>query len=267
MNFKTIYAFVVSVACGIAPSVSNAEPSHAVMNAANRQILVVMTNHDRYPSRSDSTGLWLTELTKFMDTVEAAGYTTVFVSPKGGKVPLDQRSLGWIHMDSSARKHLDSAAFRDRLERTAAIASVDPTQFAAIYFTGGHGVMWDFPNDQHLQRVAERIYAQGGVISAVCHGVSGLVNLKDGQGQALIKGQNITGFSNREELLSGMKPQVPFLLQDALVAKGALYSQNWIPFTSYVVTDGRIVTGQNPQSPEAVAKAVVSLLNAQTKGQ
>lgn len=266
MTLKTARAAALLAVYSIIPSLASAAQDHAVVDAAKRQILVVMTNHDRYPSRTDTTGLWLTELTEFTDIVEAAGYTPVFVSPQGGKVPLDARSLGWLYMNRSARQHLDSAAFQDRLAHTAPIAAVDPARFKAIYLTGGHGVMWDFPNDPNLQRIAERIYAQGGVVSAVCHGVSGLLNLKDDQGRPLIQGRRITGFSNREEWLSGMKKQVPFFLQDSLTAKGALYRQDWLPFTSYAVTDGRIVTGQNPQSPEAVAKAVVKLLDAQAKG-
>lgn len=125
--------------------------------------------------------------------------------------------------------------------------------------------MWDFPENPDLRRVAEKIYNQGGIVSAVCHGVAGLVDLKDEQGQALIKNRNITGFSNREELLSGMKNQVPFFLEDRLVGQGARYSKAWLPFTSFAITDGRLVTGQNPQSPRAVAEAVMALLSAGNK--
>lgn len=267
MTLKPLYLSTIMLASSmnISSAMASTEPTSNQIQIQKPQVLVVMTNHDRYPSRTDTTGLWLTELTEFTDILEAAGYSTVFVSPKGGKVPLDERSLGWLYMNHSARQHLASATFRHRLEQTAAIASVDPKQFTAIYFTGGHGVMWDFPNDANIQRVAEQIYYQGGIVSAVCHGVAGLLNLKDAQGQALINGKQITGFSNQEEWLSGMKKQVPFFLQDLLMAKGAIYKQSLIPFTSYVVTDGRIVTGQNPQSPKEVAKAVVSLLNAQAK--
>ena len=100
----------------------------------DRQILVIMTNHASYPSRTDTTGLWLTELTHFTDVVEAAGYTTVFASPKGGAVPLDERSLGWLYMDKAAREHLQSPAFRARLANTLPIAEVDPSRFGVIYF-------------------------------------------------------------------------------------------------------------------------------------
>jgi len=262
MMLKTFISRVLVLIGGAFMTFANAGPAPSTVVAQDRQILVIMTNHASYPSRTDSTGLWLTELTHFTDVVEAAGYTTVFASPKGGAVPLDERSLGWLYMDKAAREHLQSPAFRARLQNTIPIAEVDPSRFSVIYFTGGHGVMWDFPNNPDLRRVAETIYNQGGIVSAVCHGVAGLLDLKDEQGQLIIKGRNITGFSDREELFSGMKSQVPFFLEDRLVSQGARYRKGWLPFTSFAITDGRLVTGQNPQSPKAVAEAVMAVLSA-----
>ena len=268
MKFKPLLVITLALLGSLSAVRADAGAANATPVAAGApadrpdrgRILVVMTNHDRYPSRTDTTGLWLTELTHFTDTVEAAGYTTVFTSPKGGKVPLDERSLGWLYMDDAARRHLKSIAFRQRLENTLPIADIDPAQFRAIYFTGGHGVMWDFTGNADIRRVAEGIHAQGGVVAAVCHGVAGLLDLRDAEGRPLIQGRRVTGFSNQEEWLSGMKSQVPFFLQDRLVGLGGVYSKGWVPFTPYVVTDGRIVTGQNPQSPRAVAEAVLPLL-------
>lgn len=254
---KTIRSSLLAVLCSVsATSLQAATPGQP----DGRQILVVMTNHSSYPSRPDSTGLWLTELTHFTDLVEAAGHTTVFASPLGGKVPLDERSLGWLYMDRAARQHLQSPTFRARLDSTLPLAEIDPSRFDVIYFTGGHGVMWDFPGNPEIRRVAEGIHARGGIVSAVCHGVAGLLDLEDGQGRRLVAGRQVTGFSNREELLSGMKSQVPFFLEDRLVEQGALYRKPWMPFTAYAVTDGRMVTGQNPQSAKVVAEAVLELL-------
>lgn len=248
-------SFSFLAACSTAPI--SADP----VDTENRQILVVMTNHSEYPTRSDSTGLWLTELTHFTDVVEEAGFSTVFTSPKGGQVPLDERSLGGLYMDQSAREHLASAKFRERLNNTLPIAEVDPTKYAAIYFTGGHGVMWDFRDNADLKRAAETIYRNGGVVSAVCHGIAGLINLEDEQGQPLIQGREITGFSNQEEFFSGLKNEVPFFLQDELEKKGADFKKSLIPFNSYALADSRIVTGQNPASAEAVAELLVTALS------
>lgn len=261
MMLKTLVTYAMVLIGSAAMTFANADTGPSSLAARKRQILVILTNHASYPSRTDTTGLWLTELTHFTDVVEAAGYSTVFASPKGGAVPLDERSLGWLYMDKAARKHLQSAAFRDRLQNTLPIAAIDPSRFGVIYFTGGHGVMWDFPNNPDLQRVAETIYNQGGIVSAVCHGVAGLLDLKDEKGQLIIKGKHITGFSDREELFSGMKSQVPFFLEEKLVSQGARYRKGRLPFTSFAITDGKLVTGQNPQSPKAVAEAVMAVLS------
>jgi len=230
---------------------------------ANGKILVVMTNHSAYPSRSDKTGLWLTELTHFYDVALAAGYEMDFVSPIGGEVPLDERSLKSIYLDKSARNHLADPAFMQRLKTTLAPSVINPSQYKAIYYTGGHGTMWDFPNSKALQNISEQIYRQGGIVSAVCHGVGGLLPLKDENGNPhpLIAGRTVTGFANIEETLSGIKSQVPFSLQNGLIKRGANYKQAFIPFTSYVVSDDRIITGQNPQSSKEIAEAVVKRLS------
>lgn len=228
----------------------------------NGKILVVMTNHSAYPSRSDKTGLWLTELTHFYDIALAAGYEMDFVSPLGGAVPLDERSLKSIYLDKSARQHLADPAFMQRLKTTLAPNAINPTQYKAIYYTGGHGTMWDFPNNKALQNISEQIYRQGGVVSAVCHGVGGLLPLQDENGKPLIAGRTVTGFANIEETLSGIKSQVPFSLQNGLIERGAKYKEAFIPFTSYVVSDDRIITGQNPQSSKEIAEAVVKRLSS-----
>jgi putative intracellular protease/amidase len=227
-----------------------------------RKVLVVMTNHAAYPSRSDTTGLWLTELTHFYDVIQQAGYTMDFVSPQGGKVPLDERSMGWLYMDKAAEAHLQDPAFAERLRTTKSAASVNPTDYLAIYYTGGHGTMWDFKGNKDLQRVAETIYRQGGIVSSVCHGAAGLLDLQTEEGRPLVEGRLVTGFSNTEEILSGVKDQVTFALQDELQARGARYDKSIIPFWSYAVTDGRLVTGQNPSSGKAVAKALLQAIQA-----
>lgn len=240
--------------------------SNTVLQGDNQQmrgkIVVVLTNHSKYPSRSDSTGLWLTELTHFYDAAHAAGLQMDFVSPEGGDVPLDERSLGFIYLDDSARAHLANPEFMKRLKTTLPAAAIDPAKYQAIYFAGGHGTMWDFRDNADLKRISEQIYRQGGIVSAVCHGVAGLLSLQDENGKPLISGRTVTGFSNMEESLSGVKSQVPFMLQDELIQRGAHYKKAFLPFTSYVVADDRIITGQNPQSSKEIATAVVARLTA-----
>lgn len=224
------------------------------------KVLLVMTNHDSYPSRSDQTGLWLTELTHVYDVLTGAGYTVDFVSPRGGGVPLDQRSLGWLYMDAAAKAHLHDPAFMTLLQSTKSAADVDPEAYRAIFYTGGHGTMWDFRGSKELKRVAEGVYRHGGIVSSVCHGAAGLLDLEADNGTPLIDGRRVTGFSNLEEMLSGVKDQVPYMLQSEMEAKGARYEKSLIPFGSFVLTDGRIITGQNPGSSKAVAQALLAAL-------
>ncbi|MFV5585157.1 type 1 glutamine amidotransferase domain-containing protein [Acinetobacter oleivorans] len=246
-------------------SVSYANASDQVQNQetakSKGKILVVMTNHSAYPTRSDKTGLWLTELTHFYDVAKAAGYDMDFVSPQGGVVPLDERSMKPIYVDKSARKLLADRQFMYRLNHTLAPSSIDPKRYKAIYYTGGHGTMWDFPDNKELKNISESIYRQGGIVSAVCHGVGGLLPLVGEDGKPLISGRTVTGFANKEETLSGIKSQVPFSLQNSLINYGAKYKQGFLPFTSYVVSDDRIITGQNPQSSKEIAEAVVKRLS------
>lgn len=238
------------------------QPLPATAATAPR-VLIVVTNHADYPGRDDKTGLWLTELTHFWDLLREAGIEMDIASPTGGKSPLDERSLSSLYLDDAARAHLCDPAFMDRLAHTRRAADVDASAYAAIYFTGGHGTMWDFRDAPDLKRLAESIHRQGGIVSAVCHGNAALMQLSDANGRPLIAGRRVTGFSNFEERLSGMRGQVPFFLQDALQAAGARYEKAWLPFTAFAVTDGRLVTGQNPQSGKAVAEQVLTLLRAQ----
>mgnify|MGYP002382183649 CR=1 FL=1 len=260
-------ALLRRTACALAAAAWMALPGSAQAQqpepAAASRVLIIVTNHADYPSRDDKTGLWLTELTHFWDVLRAAGFEMDIASPAGGRSPLDERSLGWLYLDDAARAHLSDPAFMARMSNTRRAADVDPAAYAAIYFTGGHGTMWDFRDAPELKRLAESIYRQGGVVSAVCHGNAALIQLQDKDGRPLIAGRRVTGFSNFEELLSGMKSQVPFFLQDALEAAGAKYEKAWLPFAAYAVTDGRLVTGQNPQSGKVVAEHLLALLRPQ----
>lgn len=229
------------------------------------KVLVVMTNHSEYPTRDDSTGLWLTELTHFYQVFHDAGIEMDFVSPKGGKVPLDERSLGWIYSDEAAHNLLKTSDFSAKLDNTLAAADVKAEGYDVIFYTGGHGTMWDFRGNADLKRLGEGIYQNGGIVSSVCHGAAGLLDLQNADGTALIANKKVTGFSNFEELLSGVKSQVPFYLQSEMEEDGAAYSKALLPFTSYVVTDGRLVTGQNPNSSKEVAQEVLAALRQNLK--
>lgn len=223
-----------------------------------KKALIVLTNIEQYGEHERLTGLWLSELTHFYDELVKVGYEADFVSPKGGYVPLDPHSL--TMMDDVDRTYYRNATFRNRaLGQTLRPEEVKATDYELIYYTGGHGVMWDFPESVEIAELASQIYQNGGLVTAVCHGVAGLLPIKDEDGQPLIEGKVVTGFTNQEEELNGTADLVPFLTETALREKGAKVEIG-TAFSPVVRQDNRILTGQNPQSARALGQTVVSML-------
>lgn len=225
-----------------------------------RRILHVVTNVAHYQDPSELTGLWLSELTHAWHVFAAQGWQQRLVSPKGGLSPLEPRSLKWPNIDATAKDWLANKHCMSLLSDTAHPDTVDPADFDAIYFTGGHAVMWDFPDAQGLQQVTRSIYERGGIVSSVCHGYCGLLNTRLSDGSLLVAGRHLTGFSWREEVLAGVARKVPYNAEDEMKRRGALYEKALLPFVSKVVVDGRLVTGQNPQSAKATAERMAALL-------
>ncbi len=148
------------------------------------------------------------------------------------------------------------------LETTGRPDEIDPAEFDAIYFTGGHAVMWDFPESEGLQALTRAIWERGGVVSAVCHGYCGLLNARLADGTLLVAGRRVTGFSWTEEVLAGVARHMPYNAEAEMRRRGAHYRKAAIPFLPHVETDGRLVTGQNPFSAHLTARKVVELLQA-----
>lgn len=167
---------------------------------------MVLTNVSRYHGTEEPTGLWLGEATEFVEEVTKAGFSVDYVSPQGGYVPLDPRSMKYV--DSSIMAVYESADFQERaLAHSLSLEEIDPDEYAAIYFTGGHGVMWDFPDNPQLQAITRSLYEQGKYLTSVCHGIAGLLNVKDASGNYLVADKTITGFTTAEEILA-MKKQL-----------------------------------------------------------
>jgi putative intracellular protease/amidase len=150
--------------------------------------------------------------------------------------------------------------FMNRLGATLRPNEVNPDDYVAIYYTGGHGVIWDFPENEALQSISRRIYENGGFVSSVCHGAVGLLNIRLSDGSLLIKGKKVTGFSNEEEKLAELDKFVPFLTETELVSRGATYNKADQPWASFAVEDTRLITGQNPASGGAVADLLLAAL-------
>lgn len=223
-------------------------------------ILVVVTNVSKYQDIERATGLWLGEAVHFVDAVEKEGHSVDYVSPEGGYTPIDPHSLEKDQMTELDWKYYLNKDFKNKLGTTLAAGDINPEDYDVIYFTGGHGVMWDFPDNEKLQKLAMKIYENGGIVSSVCHGAIGLINIKNDAGEHLISNKKVTGFANSEEIAIGLDKVVPYLTEDELVKSGADFvkGDDW---ASFAVVDGHIVTGQNPASGGEVAKEVIKLLN------
>jgi putative intracellular protease/amidase len=226
----------------------------------NKRILHVVSNVAHYADPSEPTGLWLSELVHAYEVFAAREYEQRLVSPKGGVTPLEPRSLKWPHADTSTKAWLTDKARSALLSSTARPDEIDPADYDVIYFTGGHAVMWDFPDDQGLQRITRDIYERGGIVSSVCHGYCGLLNTKLSDGTLLVAKRRITGYSWLEEVLAGVARKVPYNVEEEMKRRGALYEKALLPFATNVVADGRLVTGQNPRSARATAEQVAALL-------
>jgi putative intracellular protease/amidase len=225
------------------------------------KILVIVTNAGEYEKVGMRTGLWLGELTHFWDFAEEAGFSMDIASPSGGRIPLDPESL--VHevlSELGTEKRYRDRRYMDLLENTKKIANINVEDYDAIYLTGGHGTMFDFRQSKALETLMARFYEAGRIVSTVCHGATGLLNVNLSNGEPLIKGKKVTGFSWPEEIIAKRDDAVPFNLEEELKKLGADYSKAGKPFEVHVIEDGRLITGQNPGSARAVAEAVIRRL-------
>ncbi len=224
------------------------------------KILIVVTSAAMYDSGNLETGLWLSELTHIYHLAKEQGYDITIASIKGGNTPIDPESLKPMVLDKLTKGYWADSSFRDLLQHTKSVSEVSDQQFNCVYLAGGHGTMYDFPDDTTLQAIIRQHYETGKIVAAVCHGVGGLLNVKLSNGAYLIEGRTITGFSWFEESIARRKKEVPFNLEKSLKERGTDYKKALIPMTSKVLVDRNLVTGQNPFSSKEIAKVVMQEL-------
>ncbi|QHT47870.1 type 1 glutamine amidotransferase domain-containing protein [Bacillus sp. SB49] len=220
----------------------------------SKHILMVVTTADKMNEELD-TGLWLSEFGEAYLEFVKQGYTITVATPKGGKAPVDERSL---EGGETPQEILDTAV---HLENTKKLEDLDHTeQYDAIFLPGGHGTMFDLPDNKKLHDIIQDLYEADKVVAAVCHGPAGLVGVKRSDGSPLVKGHTVTSFTDEEERATTLDAYMPFLLETRLRELGADFSakENW---TDHVQVSGKLITGQNPQSTISVAKKVVEQLN------
>lgn len=232
-----------------------ATTASAEVPATPKPVLVVLTSHATKGDSGQPTGYYLGEVTHPLAVFDAAGIPVELASIQGGEPPVDGLDLA----DATNARYWNDAAFREAVRTTVRLDQVDARKYSAIFFAGGHGAMWDFPTSPAVQRVTREIYESGRIVAAVCHGPAALVNVKLGDGRYLVAGKRVSAFTDEEEHAVKLEDVVPFLLASQLTQRGAVH-QPAAAWTAQVVVDGRLVTGQNPQSATATAEAVRDLV-------
>ena len=224
------------------------------------QILVVLTSHDRLGDTGKPTGLWLEELAAPYYVFKDAGVAMVLASPKGGQPPIDPVSdAPDAQTDATRRFNADVEAIA-RLADTERLGAIDSTAFDAVFYPGGHGPLWDLAEDGDSIALIEAMIAAGKPVAAVCHAPAVFRHARAPDGTPLVDGKAVTGFSNAEEAAVGLTNVVPFLVEDMLRSRGGIY-RSTADWGVNVVTDGLLVTGQNPASSGPAASALLSLLD------
>ena len=222
-------------------------------------ILMVLTSHDRLGDTGKKTGFWLEEFAAPYYVFKDAGATLTLASPQGGQPPLDPKSDEPDAQTEATRRFRGDPAAQQALANTVKLSGVSPENFDAVFYPGGHGPLWDLAEDADSIRLIESFAASGKPVAAVCHAPGVMKRVKGPDGAPLVQGKRVTGFTNTEEAAVGLIGIVPFLVEDMLVKNGGQYSKagDWEP---YVITDGLLVTGQNPASSEPGAHALLALL-------
>ncbi|KMV29669.1 dimethylallyltransferase [Photobacterium swingsii] len=223
------------------------------------KILMVLTSHDKLGNTEHKTGFWVEEFAAPYYCFLDANADITLASPAGGQPPIDPNSeLEQSQTEATERFNHDEDA-QQQLANTFKLADVSAKDFDAIFYPGGHGPLWDLVDDADSIALIESFWQDGKPVSAVCHAPAVLLNAKDQNGEFIISGKAVTGFTNSEETAVGLAEVVPFLLQDELVKRGGQFesAQDWHPLA---IQDGRLITGQNPASSEAVAEALLNAL-------
>lgn len=223
------------------------------------KILMVLTSHAQLGDTGHKTGFWLEEFASPYYAFKDAGAEVTLASPQGGQPPLDPKSDAPDAQTEATQRFRQDPAAQSALANTAVLSSVSAKDYDAVFYPGGHGPLWDLAEDTHSIALIEAFHNSGKPVGAVCHAPAALRHTKAADGSPLVKNKSVTGFSNTEEVAVGLSTVVPFLVEDMLKSNGGSYSKtaDWEPHT---VSDGYLITGQNPASSEATAQAVLALL-------
>ncbi|MEY3498758.1 MAG: hypothetical protein RL308_427 [Bacteroidota bacterium] len=223
------------------------------------KIVMILTSHSELGNTGKKTGFWIEEFAAPYYVFIDAGASVTIASPKGGHPPIDPSSDTAENQTPAVIRFKADKNLQKMLSETHLLSSISSDDYDAIFYPGGHGPLWDLTNDADSIKLIEHFWNSKKPVAAVCHAPAVLLNVKDDTGNYLVKGKNVTGFTNSEETAVGLTDVVPFLLENELKGKGGIYSkkEDW---AAYIVKDGMLITGQNPASSEAVAKELLSNL-------
>lgn len=223
------------------------------------KVLVVLTSHSELGNTGKKTGFWIEEFAAPYYSMADAGVDITIASPKGGQPPIDPKSDEPDNQTPATERFQTDAELKDKLSKSLVLADVNESDYDAVFYPGGHGPLWDLAVDKNSISLIESFYKHNKPVAFVCHAPGALIHVKDENGEPLVKGKEVTGFSNTEEEAVQLTKVVPFLVEDELNKLGATYSKG-SDWGSYVKQDGLLITGQNPGSSEETAKLLLAAL-------
>lgn len=228
---------------------------------SSKKVLIVLTSHSKLGNTGEKTGFWIEEFAAPYYLLKDAGITITLASPAGGQPPIDPKSELADFQTESTKRFKEDVPLQQILAKTQVLATINESDYDAIFYPGGHGPLWDLAENSDSITLVENFFEANKVVATVCHASAALLNAKDNSGEYIVKGKAVSGFTNSEEAAVQLTDIVPFLLEDELVKRGAEYQkvEDWHEFA---VQDGGIITGQNPMSSELVAQKLLNHLIA-----
>ena len=217
------------------------------------KILFVLTSHDELGNTGEKTGFWIEEFAAPYYYLVDKGVEVTLASPKGGQPPIDPTSDKPENQTEATKRFKADAELQEKLSKTHVLADIKSEDYDAVFYPGGHGPLWDLAESKDSAALIEDFYNNGKPVSFVCHAPAALKKVKNADGEPLVKGKKVTGFTNTEEELVKLTDVVPFLVEDMLKENGGIYSKKG-DFETYAIEDGLLITGQNPASSEKVAE-------------
>lgn len=252
---------LLTISCNLKENATeNTKSQNQITKKENmKKVVFVLTSHDALGNTGEKTGFWIEEFAAPYYELADQGFDITIASPNGGQPPIDPKSSDPSAATEDTKRFDADTELQEKLKNTIKLADIKAGDYDAIFYPGGHGPLWDLVSDKNSISLIETFYTANKPVAFVCHAPAVLKNVKV-NGEFLVKGKKVTGFTNEEEEAVGLTKVVPFLLEDALTANGAIYSkgENWAP---YAVEDGLLITGQNPASSKLVAQKLITQLN------